>query len=213
MAWTIVTISARLFYRRLGIFLGANVLWILTSLPIVTLPAATAGLFYVVSRVIADERDLELEEATISDFWVGFRGYWQSFSWLTFFNLVIFLLLGYSAVFYWRSSVEPLSWLVGPLIILFVTFSAMQLYVFPLRLVYQADSTWNIFRRAFFLVLSRPMDSILLVIWQLMLTVVCFALGGPVLFLLFSALALLQTYMLRVIRIDRGEIPPAKAPA
>ena len=70
MAWTIVTISARLFYRRLGIFLVANLLWIITSLPLITMPAAAGGLFYLMSRVIAEERDLDPDEATISDFWV-----------------------------------------------------------------------------------------------------------------------------------------------
>ena len=73
MAWMIVRLSARLFYRRLGTFLAANVLWLITSLPIVTMPAAAGGLFYLMSRVIADERDLDPDESAIGDFWVGFR--------------------------------------------------------------------------------------------------------------------------------------------
>lgn len=210
MAWTIVTISARLFYRRLGIFLVANLLWIVTSLPLVTMPAAAGGLFYLVSRVIADERDLEENEATIQDFWVGFRRHWAKFSLLGFLDLAVFALLAYTAVFYWQTTVEPLSWLAGPLIVIGLTFIIMQLYLFPLRLAYPTESVRAIFWRAFLLVLQRPMDSVLLVIWLLILTTVCLALGGPVLLLLFSAIALVQTFALRVIRIDRGEIPPAK---
>ena len=206
MAWTIVTLSARLFYRRLGIFLVANLLWIITSLPLITMPAAAGGLFYLVSRVIADERDLDLDEATINDFWVGFRGYWLKFTLLGFFDLAAFLLLSFTAYFYWQSTVDLLSWLVGPLAILLLTFLGMQLYLFPLRLAYPAESIEAIFRRAFLLVLAKPMDSMLLVTWLLILTVVCFTLGGPVLLLLFSAMALVQTFTLRVIRIERGEI-------
>ncbi|MFT5194171.1 MAG: putative membrane protein YesL [Cellvibrionaceae bacterium] len=210
MAWMIVTISARLFYRRLGIFLAGNLLWILASLPLITMPAAAGGLFYLMSCVIADERDLDYE-ASISDFWVGFRIYWQKSSWLGFINLVAFSLLSFTAYFYWQSIVEPLSWLVGPLVILLFTFLGMQIYLFPLRIAYPTESASSIFRRAFFLVLAKPMDSMLLVTWLLILTVVCFALGGPVLFLLFSAMALVQTFALRMIRIERGEIPGAKA--
>ena len=213
MAWTIVIISARLLYKRLGIFLLGNLLWILTSLPLITMPAAAGGLFYLISRVIADERDLDPAEATINDFWVGFRRYWQTFSWLGLLDLIIFLLLGYTSYFYWQSNVELFNWLAGPLIIFLLTFLGMQVYLFPLQLVYPSESPARIFRRAFFLVLARPMDSMLLVSWFLILTVVCLALGGPVFLLLFSALALVQSFALRVIRIQRGEIPPAKAPS
>lgn len=206
MAWTIVATSARLFYRRLGIFLLANLLWILTSIPLITMPAAAGGLFYVVSRVIADERDLDPDEATISDFWVGFRSYWRKFSWLGFLDLAAFLLISFAAYFYWQSSVEPLNWLVGPLVILLLTFLGMQLYLFPLCFAYPEESVGAIFQRAFWLVLAKPMDSMLLVSWLLILTVVCFALGGPVFLLLFSAMALIQTFALRIIRIERGEI-------
>ena len=177
------------------------------------MPAAAGGLFYLVSRVIADERDLDLDEATINDFWVGFRTYWQASSWLGLLNIFAFALLSYGAIFYWQSAVEPLSWLAGPLVILFLTFLGMQIYLFPLRLAYPAESAVEIFRRSFFLVIARPLDSMLLVVWFLILTVVCTALGGPILLLLFSAMALIQTFALRVIRIQRGEIPPAKAPS
>lgn len=60
-----------------------------------------------------------------------------------------------------------------------------------------------------FLVITKPMDSVLLVTWLIILTAVCFTLAGPVLFLLFSAIALVQTFALRIIRIERGEIPGA----
>lgn len=210
MAWTIFTISARLLYRRLGIFLLANLLWIVTSIPLVTMPAAAGGLFYLINRVIADERDLDPQEATISDFWVGFRSYWQTFSILGLVDFGIFALLGYTTYFYWQSSVEPLSWLAGPLVILLVTFLCMQLYLFPLRLAFPADHIGQIFRKAFFQVLAKPMDSLMLVIWLIMLTIVCFSLGGPVLLLLFSAIGLVQTYALRVFRIERGELPKPK---
>ncbi|MCA9899032.1 MAG: DUF624 domain-containing protein [Ardenticatenaceae bacterium] len=209
MAWMIVRLSARLFYRRLGTFLAANVLWLITSLPIVTMPAAAGGLFYLMSRVIADERDLDPDESAIGDFWVGFRRYWKQFSLIGFLDLAVVLLLGFTTYFYWQHPVELFNWLAGPLAICLLTFFFMQLYLFPLRLAYPEESVWSIFRRAFFLVITRPMDTVLLVTWLLILTAVCLTLAGPVLFLLFSTIALVQTFALRIIRIERGEIPGA----
>ena len=67
------------------------------------------------------------------------------------------------------------------------------------------------FRRAFFLTLSYPLDTAMLLIWLILLIAVCVSLAGPVLFVLFALLALIQSIALRFIRIQRGEIPPDKA--
>ena len=45
MVWECVSTASRLFWRHLGMLVMANILWLLLSVPIVTWPAATAGLF------------------------------------------------------------------------------------------------------------------------------------------------------------------------
>jgi len=94
--------------------------------------------------------------------------------------------------------------------LLLAVWLTMQLYLFPLLIVYPEENIWFIIRRAFFLVLGNPLDSIMLVIWLLLLTGASIALAGPVLLLLFSAAAVIQTMFLRIIRIGRGEIPDRK---
>lgn len=211
MAWSIFQLSIKIFYRRIGIFLVANVLWLLVSLPIVTIPAATAALFHLTQRVIAEERDLDLVFATSQHFWEGLRLHWQRATGLGFLTFTAQLLLFFTLRFYWTSPVEPLLWLIGPVLVISLVFLGMQLYLFPLLLAYPNESVWQLFRRAFFLTLSYPLDTLLLLVWLTMLIIGCFALAGPVLFILFALLALIRSMTLRIIRIQRGEIPPAKA--
>src|SRR5215211_8829938 len=87
MVWESVSTASRLFWRHLGMLVMANILWLLLSLPIVTWPAATAGLFYLVRRVVQEELDAPLQEARLGDFWDGFRRYWPRSSVLSVIDL------------------------------------------------------------------------------------------------------------------------------
>ncbi|MCA9994112.1 MAG: DUF624 domain-containing protein [Anaerolineales bacterium] len=211
MAWPIVVLSLKLFYRRLGIFLVANLLWLLVSLPLVTIPAATAALFHLTQRVIAEERDLDLVFATRQHFWEGLHLHWRRATILGYLDVTALLLLVVTIRFYWTHPVVAFSWLVGPLVIMLLVLLGMQIYLFPVLLNYPNDGMRPLFRRAFFLTLSHPLDTAMLLIWLTLLTAVCITLAGPVLFVLFSLLALIQSMNLRSIRIQRGEIPPDKA--
>lgn len=213
MAWSLVRLSVILFYRRVGILLVGNLLWLFVSLPIVTIPAATGALFYLIQRVIAEERELDPEWARRQHFWDGLRLYWRRATVLGYLDVAVLLLLLFTLRFYARSSVEPLYWLIGPVAILLLVFMGMQLYLFPLLLAYPEEAIGSLFRRAFFLTLSYPLDSMLLLVWLTILVGLCLLLAGPVLLVLFSLLALIQSMALRFIRIERGEIPPAKAEA
>jgi len=211
VAWVVVRLSVSLFYRRIGLFLVGNVLWLVTSLPLLTLPAATGALFYLAHRVVRDERDLD-ETATIDDFWVGFRRFWRRSSVLWLLDVAALLVLLVSLVFYLGSAQPVLNWFAGPIVLFLLIWMAMQLYLFPLLIVYEERSLRDVLRLAFALVLSYPLQSFLLVFVMTVALVASIALAGPVLLLLFSFLALFQTVALRIIRIEQREIPPAKRP-
>ena len=51
MVGSSVSIAARLYWRRLGLMVLANVLWLLLSVLVVTWPAATAGLYALIRQV------------------------------------------------------------------------------------------------------------------------------------------------------------------
>lgn len=212
MAWTAFVISFRLFYRRLPIFLAGNVLWILASLPLVTLPAATGGLFYLIHRVILEERELDPVSAQISDFWVGFRQCWRRSTALVLLDGGVIALMAFALRFYWQSPSEPMRWFVGPVAVLLLAWLLLQLNFLPQMIVFPERSIREIVRQSLFLVLAYPMFALLLFTWQIILIVVCIALAGPVFLVLFSLLALIQSMALRFVRIESGELKPVVRP-
>lgn len=211
MAWTAFRLSLKPIFRRLGVLLVGNVLWIVVSLPLITLPAATGALFYLVHRVILEERNLDPQGARVGDFWEGLRLHWRRSTLLGFLDFGALIVLVITLQFYLWNSQEVLRFLAGPAIVIFIVWLVMQLVLFPLLIVYPEEPIWLIIRRAFFLVLGYPLDSIMLVIWLLLLTAISMVLAGPVLLLLFSVTAFIQTMFLRLIRISRGEIPESRA--
>jgi hypothetical protein len=60
-------------------------------------------------------------------------------------------------------------------------------------------------REALLVTLGYPLPSLSLLVTVLVLLIAAVALAGPVLFVFFSAIAMLQTVALRQIMIQRGE--------
>jgi uncharacterized membrane protein YesL len=208
MVWESVAIASRLFWRHLGMLVVANILWLLLSLPIVTWPAATAGLFYLVRRVIQEELDAPAQDARLGDFWDGFRQYWLRSSALSVIDLVGLGVIAVALVFYGGSSNEPLRWLVGPIGLIGLAWITAQLYVYPLLLERAGSRPWEIMREALLMALGYPLSSLSLLVTIIVLTIAAVALAGPVLFVFFSAIAMLQTVMLRQVLLQRGETGP-----
>lgn len=86
------TLYFMLFYEAFWRIIGANLLFILFCIPIVTIPAATGGLTRVMSRFARDEQAF-----VIDDFMKGFKEEWKK---STVFALIetAFLALAYIAV-------------------------------------------------------------------------------------------------------------------
>ena len=205
MVWEIVSTAARLFWRHLGMLVAVNILWLLLSLPIVTWPAATAGLFHLVRRLVQEELEASPRDANLSDFWNGFRRYWLRSSMLTAIDLASGGLLAVALVFYGGSTQEPLRWLVGPIGLVALAWITAQLYVYPLLLQRPGSRPWEIMREALLIAVGYPLSSLSLLVTVLVLLIAAVALAGPVLFVFFSAISMLQTVALRQIMIQRGE--------
>lgn len=207
-ATTAFFIALRLFYRRLGIFLVANIFWILASLPLLTLPAATGALFYMAHRVVLEERQRDPHYARPGDFWAGFRRYaWRSTG-LFLLQLLTLAVILISLRFYGQSPLPWMRWLLGPVILFLIAWFCVQLYAFPLLILYPDRGAVAALRRAFRYFLVYPLYSLLLVVWMLILTVICVLLAGPVFLVLFSLLALIPTMALRVLRVIEGDVEP-----
>ena len=205
MVWESVSTASRLFWRHLGMLVAANILWLLLSLPIVTWPAATAGLFSLVRHVVQEELEASPRETRLSDFWDGFKRYWLRSSLLAVIDLVGLGVIAVALVFYAGSTSEPLRWLVGPIGLVGLVWITAQLYVYPLLLERTGSRPWEIMREALLIVIGYPLASLSLLVTVLVLLIAAVALAGPVLFVFFSAMAMLQTVMLWQVLLHRGE--------
>jgi uncharacterized membrane protein YesL len=184
----------------------ANILWLLLSLLVITWPAATAGLFYLARCVVQEELGSSPRDARLGDFWHGFKQYWLRSSLLAVIDLAGLGVIAVALIFYWGSTQEPLRWLVGPIGLIGLTWVTAQLYVYPLLLERTGNRPWEVMREALLLSLGYPLSSLSLLVTVLILLIAAVVLAGPVLFVFFSAIAMLQTVMLRQVLPERGEI-------
>lgn len=202
MVWDSVATAGGLIWRRLGLLVAANVLWLLLSLLVVTWPAATAGLFYLAQRIVREDLEREPLEAHLSDFWEGFRRHWQRSSILTILDVGALFLILVALFFYLRSSVEPLRWLVGPILLVLLVWLGAQLYLYPRLLQRPSDPPWEVLRAALLIALGYPLSTLSLLATSLVFFVAATLLAGPVLLIFFSAMAVLQTVILRQVLIQ-----------
>lgn len=196
----------RLFWRRLGLLLVANLLWLGLSLLIVTWPAATAGLFYLAQRVIEEELAADPQRATLQDFWTGFRMYWLRSSILAIGDLAVLVVIAVALRFYGETAVAPLSWLVGPITLIGLAWAGAQLYLYPLLIQRAGRQPWALAREALLIAISYPLNTFSLLLTLLVLAIAALFLAGPILLVFFAFQALLQTVALRYILFQRGEL-------
>jgi hypothetical protein len=204
-AWACTSLAARLVWRRLPLLVVGNIVWLLASLPLVTWPAATAGLFALVGRIVQEELDAAPHETRLADFWDGFKRYAGRASLLTLLDVAGLGVIAVAFLFYWRSPVEPLRWLVGPIGLIGLVWLGAQLYVYPLLLQRPASGPGAIMREALLTAIGHPLLTFPLLLTSLALAVAAVALAGPVLLVFFSAMAMLQTVTLRQLLSERGD--------
>lgn len=143
-------------YDYLGTLMLLNVLWLICALPVVTLPASTAGLFRVTGRIAA------YEEVSIRDFFIGMR---QSFGRMWLVCGVYGVVLGLLSVniLFYINLIASWPWtgaiLGGALIWLSAFVAVTGFYSFPLAT--QTDEPIRrVFRDAVYLVLDNPRASV-----------------------------------------------------
>lgn len=188
MAWPTYLLALKIFWRRIGLFLTANLLWIAMSLPIVTWPAATAGLFYLARRVADEELLADPKPAVIGDFWRGFREQWRRSSLLSVGNLALLGVMLVALRFYSTSSIPLLNWLVGPISLCLIVWAGMQLFLYPLLIQRPDHSPWAIAREAFLITISYPLNAALTLLTTLILLIGALFLAGPILFIFLHCL-------------------------
>jgi uncharacterized membrane protein YesL len=189
-AWLVFMASIRLTFQRIGLLLVTNSLWWLLSLPLLTWPPATAGLYHVARRLTRPE---EAEETTWRHFFDGFRQYWLRSWQLMGLNLLLGGVIVVSFLFYLAREQLALRLVAAPVFYILLLWLGMQLYLFPLLIEQQQKDIRLVFKNAFILALGNVTFTLVLGLLLLSVILVSSTLTGPVLLILISFLAVAQT--------------------
>jgi uncharacterized membrane protein YesL len=160
------------------VYIWGNVLWIVLTLPLLTAPAAWAGinrLSYAAYRSPA---------ASLDEFWQGFRENLKHSLVLGVVNLVVVIvnvsnLIAYQTAPGMLADVFRLLWVFA----LFLWF-AVQLYMWPLYYAMERPTVTGALRNAAIMILLNPIFTLFL--WLGVLIVIGFSVGFPVMWLLLT---------------------------
>lgn len=189
-AWLVFMASFRLTFQRIGLLLATNILWWLLTLPLITWPPATAGLFHVVRRLTNLD---ESEQTTWRHFFEGFRYYWLKSWQLMAINLVMGFVIIFGFIFYFNQTQSPLRFVSVPVFYIVLLWSSMQLYLFPLLIEQKDKRIRLVFKDALVLALGNPIFTIVFGLLLISVVLVTSTLTGPALLILISFLAVAQT--------------------
>lgn len=176
-------------YDHLGLLVVANLLWLALCIPVITAPAATAGLFRL-ARGIADH-----EPVTIRDFFDGFREHFFPALRAGALALAVAVVLWVNVDFY--------SHLGGPAIIPGMLLAAVMIWIAAFMLLLHAHlfalivggerGTRAALRKSALLTLDNPGFTIGITVQALSVAALCVVTGAGLVLALGSLLAVLLT--------------------
>jgi len=177
-------------YYELFLLVGVNLAWLGLSLLVVTAPPATAGVYYLANQLAKGET------VSFSLFVQGMRRYFRRSWLLAIIVVVISVLLVGNLLFYANFAnqwVRLLSVFWGYVLIFWL---AMLIYLFPLFIEQEAKSLLLILRNAALLVLDNLAFTLTLGVLLLLFLLLNVALAVPLLLIVMSGLALIQSQAL-----------------
>lgn len=162
-----------------------NIVWFMLMLPVITVFPALAGLYYATNHMAHDRT------ADWHTFFEGFRqNLWLSYRW-GLMNLVAFVLLGSSVVFYAELQ-EPWAVLVRPVVMMFlIIWTLLQIYTFPLLLEQEDQRLITALRNSGVIWLKRPLFSLGTAVLLVLIAVISTILGPAWIFITGSLCAYL----------------------
>jgi uncharacterized membrane protein YesL len=135
---------------RCGIVIGANLMFLLFSFPIVTAGASFVALFHVMLKTLRGDGVVN----PFKQFWIGFK---NNFKQATIYWLVLLVLavLGYVDVSFCRQMGGALEYFMYAIYALGIAALIITLYLFPTMAAF-ADSLPHLIRNALFFAVQKP---------------------------------------------------------
>jgi len=182
-----------------------SVMWIIFSIPIITIGAATTAMFYVSTRRIADR-----EGYITSDFWSSFKSNFGKATKLWVVILGLTLLLVFNLLSLRELEMTGISGgiVVYGQYVLLLLIGLISVFIFPITARFDM-SMMQIIKSSFYMSLRHFLTSILCVSMLLGLVVTIFEILPVVFFAAPGLYAMIASYLImRIIRKYRPEIDP-----
>lgn len=179
--------TLRHFNHRGYLYIWANILWALVSLPIITAPAAWAALVYM-SRCAYLNPSVSLD-----DFWHGFRTNLKRGAIMALLNLLVFGVNLWNVLAYQNQPGTLALLLRAVWLLALAVWIMLQFYMWPLLYELKQPSLLGAFRNAAVMILRNPLFSLTLFIIILLVAVVSTLLVGAWVLISASILAALST--------------------
>ena len=144
---------------RWGIIIGANLMFVLFSLPLVTAGAAGAALYHVMFKTLRGDGVLN----PFRQFWTGFRTNFKQATivWVIALALGVFWAFDLSIV----TQVERLAWLRYPLYAVALVGVTVLVYLLPTMAAF-ADTIPHLLRNSLYFALKKPWKWVILVFFN-----------------------------------------------
>lgn len=136
---------------RCWILIGANLMFVVFSIPVVTIGPALAALYYVCLKVLRGDTDLN----PIKTFWKGFRMNLKQgiVSTLVLIGIAIICYIDYQ---FCKSAGGSMQIFLYALIVLMIFIGILAAYLFPVMAAF-ADTIPHLIRNSFFFAFGHPL--------------------------------------------------------
>ncbi len=192
LAFGVFSRSLRLMYQNIWPLLWLSALWVVVSVPLVTLPPATAALYASVHQLVAGR------DVPVRAYFAAFRQYFIR-GWLL--AALDALWLGgaaYGTLFYLNQA-GALQFVVAVPMYMLLFGVMLQPYLFPLLIAQQDKSIRLVFRNAIVLLVRQPLFTVTVSVMLAAWTFIAVVLNGPLLLIAVSASAFLQCLALQAV--------------
>lgn len=162
MAFRVMWTAFKDYYEEMFTLVGANLLWVVLAIPVVTIPPATAGMLYLTNQV-AHHKSIEFRM-----FFEGFKKYfWKSYL-LALLNLLAASIFYANLAFYGQMDGQWAVIVRGVFVGLAVMWVLIQIYVFPMLLEQQEAKLLLALRNAAFLTFASPIMTLVLAVLMIL---------------------------------------------
>lgn len=149
------------FMTKVGIIIGANLLFVLCTIPFITIGAGLAALYHVMLKTLRGDGVLN----PFKEFWIGFKSNFKqaTISWIGFVLLGAFLLFDLRVCHAAGDSLRFAAYgLYGILAILVISFC----FLLPTMAAF-ADTIPHLIRNGWFFAVRRPFASLVLLFFDI----------------------------------------------